>query len=192
MSSLHAPNAAPDVAVPLTTFTHLFNGIARTLAQLTPNTQYDQWEARLSALGRDIGRRSLELCEVESLRPHTTEEAIEFVRDTMFRRWFGQRAASVDADELSVYITDDIPFLWQRPDPSRPDHAQLHLGALVAGMIKGVLDQLGFGCQASAVYLEPSLDEQTNAPMPQTQFWVRWNASVIERGRRVIHASAPS
>uniref|UniRef100_A0A7S1PNA0 Trafficking protein particle complex subunit n=1 Tax=Neobodo designis TaxID=312471 RepID=A0A7S1PNA0_NEODS len=181
-------NAAPGTAlppVPLTTFTHLFNGVALTLAQITPDTKFDHWEARLNALGRDIGRRSLEALDREVARPRTTEDAVAFISDAMFRRWFGQPAAAIDADELSVYITDDIAFLWQRPDPTRPHHLQPHLGALVAGMIKGVLDQIGFGCQASAVYLEPSVDPETQEPMPQTQFWIRWNASVIERGRRM-------
>ena len=106
------------------------------------------------------------------------DEAGAFISQVMFRLWFGAPARDGFAQEGCYYINEDLPFLSQRPDPDpqKEDHEQLHLGAFVAGMIKGVLDSAGFLCDTSAMYRQP--------PMPggaSTQFAIHWAGSVMRR-----------
>lgn len=168
----------PLAPVPLATYVHLFNGVANTLRLVPRPLSGHEWELRLHSLGQRVGVRTMSMVDPALPRLASPDEAGAFIAQVMFRLWFGAPARDGFAQEGCYYINEDLPFLSQRPDPDpqKEDHEQLHLGAFVAGMIKGVLDSAGFLCDTSAMYRAP--------PMPggaSTQFAIHWAGSVMRR-----------
>ena len=173
----------PLPKVPLHSFVHLFNGAAATLRSVPRSLGHSEWEARMSDLGQAVGRRALTLTDATTPRMQSPDEAGIFVANILWKQWFGAPAKDHFAgqDGGSYHLNEDLAFLWQRPDPDprKEAHEQLHLGAFVAGMIKGALDACGFLCDVSATYVEPA-----SPTAASTQYSIHWAPSVLRRHGR--------
>lgn len=189
-----AANAASS-DVPLATFKHLFHAVADTLRRTPAQATLTQWERRLTVLGRDVGKRTVESLSPAVPRPTTPEAAGDFITNMMFPHWFAVQPAVNFRDEGGLYITQSVPFIDQHPNAAAPLDQQEHLGAFVAGMIMGALESGGFPCDVCALYVPPGDEDarpasMSGAPPLVTQYMITWAPCVRERLRRAAAAAS--
>jgi hypothetical protein len=178
MAAANTNPGAAIIAPPLYSYMYLFHAISETLRQKPSKAAHNtDWESRLSTLGQQVGRCTLAQFEPPAqgfLRPVTTDEAMDFITRSMWVQWFGIQAGAKFVDTTNgdsrAYFEAPIPFVLQRANDD------MHMGAFVAGMVKGVLDSSGFVCEVDAIYAEEA--------GVKTQFIVAWSSATLLRERR--------
>lgn len=164
---------------------YLFNQIVRR----TACPSWDEWEARLAAMGKAAGIRSMGLAAAtdrtyKSTRPTTCDDVVKMVATCMWRRWFGEPLPKdcYGPSDAVHFINDVNPVLC--PLRPRQSEGDLNLCSYVGGMIHGVLETSGFPCKVTAVYTHPN-----DAFTPSAQYIIEWTPIAMDRSRRKM---APS
>lgn len=138
-------------------------------------------DERLDRIGYEVGVRYLELSSYREKvlrRKPEILDALRFIHSTAWPLMFGktaddlQQAAAAD-DE---YMISDNDLHTNRFVSVPKSYGSFNPGALVAGMIRGMLDAAGFAARVSAHFVE-----QRDKPKPTTTFLIKFNASVMQR-----------
>jgi len=152
---------------------------------------------RLGAVGHQVGVRLLELCAYREGRgaKRRTEvlDALRFIHSVAWPQMFGK-----PADDLQQAHACDDEFMITDADLSvcrfvsvPRAYGGFHPGALVAGMVRGMLEAAGFPARVSAHYVEPPAGGGAARPSARrTTLLIKFGAAVMERQRALDRAKA--
>ena len=184
----------PDTGarVSLSAFSLLFSEMC-SRASTVPTRVKDvtEWEDRLAALGREVGRRATPLAAVKypfnfKQRFNTVESYLNVIADVLWVRWFGKKGRlSKERGSDRYFITDDEPlvtkYIHVPPDYLSPEGTPtINFANFVAGMIQGALDVAPFGSKVAAFHMgqDPQFPNQT-------LYCIQLDSLVLERERRI-------
>lgn len=143
-------------------------------------------EAKLAALGYEVGWRTLELVASRDKEKREVRiiDSLRHVTSTCWVSLFGKQA---DALEKSSERPDTFLISEREPLPSRyasipSDLGSLTLAAFNAGIIQGLESAQGFDCQVTAHAT------QDKSGAPKVVYVVRFDSSVMEREARMARS----
>uniref|UniRef100_A0A6U2GSP5 Trafficking protein particle complex subunit n=1 Tax=Chlamydomonas euryale TaxID=1486919 RepID=A0A6U2GSP5_9CHLO len=175
------PRARQEVpTVSVSAFAFLTSEILQyTLENASSTRDLDE---RLDRIGFEVGTRQLELLSwrLDRVPRRRTEilDALRFIHSVAWPHLFGktaddlQQAAAAD-DE---YMISDASLPTNRFVSVPKSYGSFNPGALVAGIVRGLLDAAGFPAHVSAHFVE-----QRDKGRVTTTFLIKFDASVMQR-----------
>ncbi|PNH10708.1 Trafficking protein particle complex subunit 5 [Tetrabaena socialis] len=173
----HSLNIVPTVS--LSAFAYLFSEYIQYLVDRA--NSIGELEERLDKVGYDVGVRVLELLSYREkvLRRKTDVlDVLRLIHGPAWQYLFGKTADDLQqaAHDAEEYYIRDYDLLVCRYISIPRSYEAFNPGALVAGLMRGMLDSAGFPAKVSAV-----LERYKERPRPVTTFIVRMEPAVRER-----------
>jgi hypothetical protein len=162
--------------VSLSAFAFLFSEIVQY--HRTRASSVAELENKLSEAGQGVGSRMLEVlaCRDKSNRRENRLQGIlQFINTNVWRSLFGKSADSLEIYNDDEYVISDRDLLVNRFISVPKD-----FGAVVAGIVKGVLADAGFEAEVSAYYAPVEGEAR-----PRTNILMKFTSEVLEREARL-------
>ncbi|MEW5298598.1 MAG: hypothetical protein WDW38_000673 [Sanguina aurantia] len=165
--------------VSLSAFAYLFSELIQYAMDRASSTT--DLEERLDKVGHAVGMRVLELLSYREKLVRRKPEILDMLRYIHSTAWpymFGknaddlQQAAAAD-DE---YMISDYDLLVNRYISVPKTYGSFNPGAVVAGIVRGMLEAAGFPARVSAHFVE-----HRDRPKPITTVLIKFDASVMQR-----------
>lgn len=165
--------------VSLSAFAYLFSELIQyTMDRASSTTELQE---RLDKVGYEVGYRVLELLsyrEKQLRRKPEVLDVLRFIHSTAWPYLFGKPADDLQQANAAddEYMISDYELLVNKFISVPKDYGSFNPGALVAGMVRGMLDGAGFSARVSAHYVE-----HRDRTKPVTTILIKFEQSVMQR-----------
>mmetsp|Transcript_25616 Transcript_25616/g.65011 ORF Transcript_25616/g.65011 Transcript_25616/m.65011 type:complete len:202 (-) Transcript_25616:369-974(-) len=165
--------------VSLSAFAYLFSELIQYAMDRASSTV--ELDDRLDRVGYDVGLRMLELLSYRERVMRRKPEVLDmlrFIHSTAWPHMFGKAADDLQqaAAAEDEYMISDYDLLANRFISVPKSYGAFNPGALVAGVVRGMLDGAGFPARVSAHYVE-----HRDRPKPITTILIKFEPTVMQR-----------
>mmetsp|Transcript_2813 Transcript_2813/g.4425 ORF Transcript_2813/g.4425 Transcript_2813/m.4425 type:complete len:202 (-) Transcript_2813:152-757(-) len=164
----------------LSAFAYLYSELIQYNIDKSANTT--ELEERLDKVGYEIGLRINELlsCREKTLRRRTEIlDILKFIHSTVWPAFFGKNADDLQqaAAAEDEYMISDYDMKFTKFISVPRSYGSFNPGALVAGIVRGVLDSAGFPARVSA----HTVEDRERSRKPITTILVKFHSVVMTR-----------